>query len=87
MYGGWRGIIGREGAGQEKKGWGVKVKWSYIRVAVLLCKTIQWGRGRGREKVQLWEAGRKEEEGLSEGVRRERMDRKERGKRCRGGKT
>ena len=59
----------------------MKVKWSYIRVAVLLCKTIQRGRERGREKVQLWEAGMKEEEGLSEGVRRgERMERKERGR-------
>ena len=63
------------------------VKWSYIRVAVLLCKTIQWGRERGKEKVQLWEAGMKEEGRLSEGARRERMERKERGKRCRGGKT
>ena len=56
----------------------------YIRVTALLSKTLRQGEG---EKVCAWEAGMKEEGGLSEGVRRERMERKERGKRCRGGKT
>ena len=40
----------------------------YIRVTALLCKTSQQGERKREGKVCVWEAGMKEEGGLSEGV-------------------
>ena len=76
---------GRCRMGEERlvSEWGDEGKMElYIRVTALLCKTSQLEERKGDGKG-VCVAGMKEG-GLSEGLRRERMKRKERWKRCRG---